>query len=424
MSVENITFTSVRPEHEMALQGKSSDLWFGSFTTAKVQKYASYFFSGLMTVTGTALIGMAIAGIIAWPLAFFAVPLYAGAAALFHSGSHVIDYDDPVELELIRKEALELGLSQVIEKHGWNRVFCYAILSPSQLKSAFINEADSMGLNDLISFYERAESEYERAKAGVTIGTYEIPHPSQWKGKFTIETQSLKWHEIIDRFSFQRLKHYQILPEEEVKFFDESLAAYHQVQSEFELAKVEIERSFLEETKRPRRVYESAIDFAEKDYNLHPDHARLEEIEREYEESLSLHYSRIDSRLSRERAYYEGFERALMQRGEEPLSPENVRALGQAKDKFHREKREAAREKSEIFFTLLQRRDERREACESRLREAKMQKEERTRRAEETFSHDTRPQRIIRDNKIQPHQEKRNQEIDLLDRAYEILRAK
>jgi hypothetical protein len=110
---------------------KEQQLTPNYFTTAKVQRYASYALAGLFIGTGIAIAAFSIATVIPWPLAFVSIPLFVlGGVCIYYLARPIKDFDDPVELAALRAHALTLnlfalekeyegyeGLATVIKKH-------------------------------------------------------------------------------------------------------------------------------------------------------------------------------------------------------------------------------------------------------------------------------------------------------------------
>ena len=97
-------------------------------------------------------------------LTFTVSPVFLAAAIPFAVGfgaivwyNHVwVDFNNPQELAAVRLKARSMSLSQIAKKYGWDKVFQYSILSPTQFQEAYKTEVSSKPLAKLVDFYETA----------------------------------------------------------------------------------------------------------------------------------------------------------------------------------------------------------------------------------------------------------------------------
>ena len=139
-----------------AYQVSSQEPTTNYFTEVKIQRYALNFFIALASVAAVTLIGTSIAGIITWPLAFLAIPLFVAAYGAMYFGSTLKDFDDPTELASLKQKALALDFSSLDKEYSsYGGVTCLLhkkVLTVEEFKVKFKQElGGTFSINEFLS---------------------------------------------------------------------------------------------------------------------------------------------------------------------------------------------------------------------------------------------------------------------------------
>lgn len=124
------------------------------FTDAKVKKLGLYAFS-MLAFAGSLVTGAA-AFTGGLPLLLTAIPLAGLSAGLAWCAAKLIDYDDPVVLARLRGEVYGLPLSEIVAKHGWNKLFEYALLDTAGFEAAYCAHVDALNFAAHLLYYHEA----------------------------------------------------------------------------------------------------------------------------------------------------------------------------------------------------------------------------------------------------------------------------
>ena len=148
-----------------------------------------------------------------------AIPLFLATGAIVWSAARMIDYEDPKQLGAARERAAKMPLMQTAEKHGWDKIFRYEILSPAQFDAAYRALVGGQTLNALIQTYRFVNEQVAQAGAQET---HFLPAPAEWKEKLIEETGGLNFIRLVHDYSLSDLIQYDILsPKQFTQSFNE-----------------------------------------------------------------------------------------------------------------------------------------------------------------------------------------------------------
>ena len=102
----------------------------------------------------------------------------------------LIDYEDPKIVNSLREEAPSLSFAGLIKKHGWEKLFQYAILDSKVFDLAYRNHANSLTFSEILDLDKEARKELHKAMRHFLIYQphFEIPSPANWRYCFFKET--------------------------------------------------------------------------------------------------------------------------------------------------------------------------------------------------------------------------------------------
>lgn len=212
-----------------------------NMTDTKVNKIGLYTLSFLSGTAGMLIAGGLLPASITALIA--AVPLYSLAGAFFWYSNSLIDYNCPKALEYIRQEAQKQTLPQIIEKHGWEKLFSYEILSPEEFKIAYSVYVERLSFNEMIQTYERAEEAKDLIQKTEAPSPFHIPSPMNWKAKFKEETESLKCEDIVSKYSVEKIGMYKVVTEKELDLLKKAETEVKGLQKNNEAFRKEISES-------------------------------------------------------------------------------------------------------------------------------------------------------------------------------------
>jgi hypothetical protein len=173
----------------------------------------------LACLTAAAAIAFTVLSFTASPWFFAAaIPLYLASGAILSYAARMTDYENPQQLARVREEAAKMPLLQVAEKHGWDNIFRYEILTPAQFETAYRAEVSGKSLNLLIDTYRFVQGKIQN-------DAFQIPPPSEWKSKLAEETGGMNFQRLIFGYSLTDLIQYNLIaPEKFVESFNDFAA--------------------------------------------------------------------------------------------------------------------------------------------------------------------------------------------------------
>lgn len=230
-------------------------------TLGKMKRIALYIFSGILAI-----------GAIAFTAAFFAeaiglavlIPCVFGTLSLsgvsFFSAKKVVDYDDPKELQEIRKVAIEMTFPEVVDTHGWNNLYRYRILHPQVFYTKFVSHLENLSVMKTLETYEKLlEKNLEASQCNVE-GFFVPPLNIQsLVRKFRSETRQMKAVKdpmdpssetkkcIFDVYDIDKLQFYGIISIQEATFLRLIDQGKKQAETELRIHKKTIEDRYKSE---------------------------------------------------------------------------------------------------------------------------------------------------------------------------------
>jgi hypothetical protein len=239
-----------------------------------------------LTATSGVLAGVA-AITTSGPLALLMLPLFLTSGYCAKAAHALIDYEDAKVLTELRKKAQDQSLPQIAEQHGWDKLFRYEILNPTQFATLYRTHADALPFSQILSLYHRADQGLKAAIRQTALSSTEkepfvIPSPTDWKTKFETETENTRCDEILNQYPLADLKTFHIVSPQQSSVLDDVVVAANNFSSK----SAQLEDQFVKETPHQHATLQNAKDLAELTYKSHPSHLTLSNID--YEESLSI----------------------------------------------------------------------------------------------------------------------------------------
>ncbi len=283
------------------------------WTDVKVKQAWLYSLSAIATVGAVAMSSVALVGA--------AIPLAAVAVASAIYSRSLIDYEDPKILAFLRNEAIHMVLPQVVEKHGWMKLFRYSLLDSIHFQAAYRAYANTIPFTQILALYRSACS--GRSEARADVNRYAIPAPIEWKGKFEQETRLLSCLKIIDSYDVRDLHEYGIITLSQRKVID----TVAKKRLEFSHSEAALEQQFREATLMQHAALSQARAMAEMNYRSHPAHALLCQINCDERNECANVSATINSKICHEQQCLEKHRRDLSSRRCGCLSPEDLNEL-------------------------------------------------------------------------------------------------
>jgi hypothetical protein len=274
---------------------------------------------GLAALTALGGAGTVAAGVTAatfTPLIFAALPLFLVSGLCVQHARSLIDYEDPKVLTELRAEALKQSLPQIVEKHGWEKIFRYAILNPCQFEAFYRSHADGLPFGSILTFFHRATRGLEAAISQTPFSAgrkepFTIPSPKEWQTKFHAETSHIRCDKILEQYPLSDLKAFQIVSPKQMKVLDDVVATTEAFSSKRE----DLNRQFRHETPYEHAALQNAKDLAQLTYRSHPVHAILSQIELDESCNISALRSNIRARICEEENAFKRFENSFYSYG-------------------------------------------------------------------------------------------------------------
>ncbi len=109
-----------------------------------------------LSLLGVLTIGtLAAASIVTLPAALcIGIPVALLGGGLLAYRSTLIDYENGFELMEARFKAMDMTLTQVVKKHGWEKLLKYELLSPEAMSTKFYAEASGITAAEFLSRYD------------------------------------------------------------------------------------------------------------------------------------------------------------------------------------------------------------------------------------------------------------------------------
>jgi hypothetical protein len=109
-----------------------------------------------LSLLGVLTVGaLAAASIVTLPAALcIGIPVALLGGGLLAYRSTLIDYENGIELMQSRFKAMDMTLSQVVKKHGWEKLLKYELLSPEAMRTKFYAEASGVTAAEFLARYD------------------------------------------------------------------------------------------------------------------------------------------------------------------------------------------------------------------------------------------------------------------------------
>ena len=290
------------------------------WTDVKVKQAWLYSLSSIAAVGAVAGAGCAVV-MSSVALLGSAIPLAIVAVATAIYSRSLIDYEDPKILAFLRNEAIHMVLPQLVEKHGWMKIFRYFLLDSSHFQTAYRAYANTISFTQILGLYRSACS--GKSEAGLGVNRYAIPAPIEWKGKFEQETRLLSCLKIIDSYDVRDLHENGIITLSQRKVID--TAAKKRL--EFSHSEAALEQQFREATLMQHAALSQSKAIAEMNYRSHPAHALLCQINCDERNECANVSATINSKICHEQQCLEKHRRDLSSQRCGCLSPEDLNEL-------------------------------------------------------------------------------------------------
>lgn len=196
----------------------------------------------LAAAAALCLIGAAATGALAFtanPLFLVAaIPLVLASGALILYACSLTDYDSPSELARVRVRAEGKNLQELIDQHGFDRLFAYSILNPAQFEQAYLRHVEGMQVEDQIQFrgyVQRVLNETEPKVPREAL--FAVPRWRGFEERIRRETNDFEYLQLKARPDFQAIIRYELIdPALFRQSFDRFAegANMHQILNEYE----------------------------------------------------------------------------------------------------------------------------------------------------------------------------------------------
>lgn len=182
------------------------------YIQAKLKQIAWGFFSLLSLFVGCSILFYSITAAI-FKIAFFALPCFFTAGYCMWSLFRSSIYDNPAKLEAFRADAKKLPLEMLIEKHGLENIFNYAILSAEEFSKKYGETLKKMSLEVALDFYEKVAKVYQAV--GAPEG-YIISRSDLLRGKWKDEKENKNKTPcaLLETYDLERLLRLGVLSDE------------------------------------------------------------------------------------------------------------------------------------------------------------------------------------------------------------------
>jgi hypothetical protein len=201
-----ITMTPASPSLPKPIEAQSSRY----FTDAKIKRAALYVFAAIAVLAGVAVITLSALSIVAWPVALVSIPLFAASAYLLYRASQIKDYEDPVELQQMRQQALNLSFTQLLKEHTLENIQKYQIVSHELLQQKFQEETQFDSFLSIIRKYTLR-----------MILIYDLVPLENLRRKFAQDLKKIRVWDFNIQFSLSDLSRYDIITEEQYRILSD-----------------------------------------------------------------------------------------------------------------------------------------------------------------------------------------------------------
>ncbi len=247
--------------------------WKGYWSPVKAQK------AGLCALSALTMAGAAAAVcLVSAPLVFTAASLAFASVSFAGIAYRLIDYDDQVVLARLREEVWQAPLPEILAKHGWEKLFGYALLDAQNFERAYKDHVETISFPELLKFFHEAEAgllHAPRLNNFSKMQEYAILPPSLWKEKFELETKEMRCDAILTSYPLEDLKTFSLITEAQQAALE---GAGKAIQSK-EKCDAALEQEFLDRTPHERMALDRAVELAELTYRSHAAHADLRQID-------------------------------------------------------------------------------------------------------------------------------------------------
>jgi hypothetical protein len=128
------------------------------YTDVKIKRIALYVLATVCVISGAALIGLSVTGVIPAAYGYLAVPLFCLAIASVCVAMQMLDYENPEELQSMKDQAPHLTYQDLVSKHGLEKIMQYKILPLDQLREKLFTYIRG---TRFCSFYEEVPKLHE-----------------------------------------------------------------------------------------------------------------------------------------------------------------------------------------------------------------------------------------------------------------------
>lgn len=394
---------------------------FPCFSAAQVEVISWRLLGTAALIGAGALVGLAAFEIVVLPVALYAIPSLILASYAFWHSTTIDDYDHEEEIMRMRNDAQRMTLDQVAERFEWHKIFEDRILSPSQFVNLYRRQVQSMGVNELVNYYEKVSRHAEPFNESAGF-SYAVPHPREHAAKWRTETQNKTFEEIISGYPLDKLERLGMIDYSELQKIRELLVTYRIAESGFNAQKELADQEF-EQTIAPcRQALDQSLESIEAIYNTNEavrasqgfqnremlarleiengSATRLREAREQHQQRIAVLYPnrRVIARENLTPPNRAIYDRSFLElhRAEQTIAQDLQQRLAQHDANFSRQRTELNVEIQRV-----------RETCD-RMRAS----------SQERFRQDILPAEQARERRLQPHLEQFGRIATDLDRTY------
>lgn len=288
------------------------------WTDIKIKQVSFYALSGISILSAGIIVGVS-SSLCASLTA--ATPLVIISGAFYYYASTLVDYEDPHTLASLRHNASFLPLPEVIKKHGWEKLFHYEILGPSDFDTSYRNYAKTLSFKEILTFYKEAQKSLCQARKQ---NAYTLPSPSEWKEQFLHEVKDISCEEMVKTFRIADLETLNLVTMQQINILKQTENEI----DDFNRKQSDLEDQFIERTNDERILFQNLREGARRSYQLHPSHIILLEIDNDTERAINFCRSTTRELIHQEDQSLEYFRELLMKtRNDQGLTAEDLNEL-------------------------------------------------------------------------------------------------
>lgn len=262
--------------------------------------------AGIAALFGAVSIPVGMAGITAIAL---------GSLAVWGAGL-IYDYENPNELAFFQREAEQMHLLDVIEKHGLESILKYQILSPEKLNNRVIQYNHTHSINEIIDLYLNIR----RALHSLSIEQNELyrdlPRPTDWKQQFFDEISLMGIDEFSQSFDLFKLRQVELITLQMNRDLTQFIAEFQYIQEDFLEFQNYIQQLHLAQTESAKKIKDAEIKQIDKEPFLEQEKAVLKEAAlKKYEKKIAYlqqeRFLKLEEAEERYRIQLQGLDRCF-----------------------------------------------------------------------------------------------------------------